>query len=109
MRRAAIILAMAVLMCGVAVSQQSAVVENSGHIGSLTIDGVQRAKDFDVPPKTKTINLYDYCESYDVAHPCPAKTQKKLYCTDRSRFLLMSEDGKWHCLALAAEVPARGE
>jgi hypothetical protein len=21
-------------------------------------------------------------------------------CTDKSRFLLMSEDGKWHCLAL---------
>lgn len=24
-------------------------------------------------------------------------------CADKSRFLLMSEDGRWHCLALAPE------
>jgi hypothetical protein len=32
--------------------------------------------------------------------------EKKVHhraCADKSRFLLMSEDGKWHCLALGAK------
>lgn len=56
------------------------------------------APPFDVPPVEKSKGLL--C-SFDT-HEC--RPNLKRSCAEKSRFLLMSEDGKYHCLALS-QVP----
>ena len=64
---------------------------------------------FDVPPveREETVEygsiangdeLHIVCK--DLATGSCTYTRKVPSCSDKSRFLLMSEDGKWHCLAL---------
>jgi hypothetical protein len=76
------------------------------HHHSTAIYPEKEIAPFDVPPaETKVIDrncklgisngAWDQCLQYgeDTTH-----TERA--CTDKSRFLLMSEDGKWHCLDL---------
>jgi hypothetical protein len=76
------------------------------------------APPFDVPPvETKTPNIWvgwwnkenigkhlhetGLDTSFSIVPLTQDSAQEyKLTCTDKSRFLLMSEDGRWHCLKL---------
>ena len=63
---------------------------------------------FDVPPvEKKFIQGYKDCEvvpgTYNMAHCKPIYGNSDFVCADKSRFLLMSEDGKPHCLALGRQ------
>ena len=59
---------------------------------------------FDVPPhewdtEEKMPEGYYVCDNGQALCTGPRKEHHR-ECTDKSRFLLMSEDEKWHCLAL---------
>jgi len=55
----------------------------------------QEPKPFDVPPKQ-----WDDPYRVEINSDPPSTTEHHIACEDKSRFLLQSEDGKWHCLAL---------
>jgi hypothetical protein len=54
---------------------------------------------FDVPPVETQV---PYNQSGVTNLPMPIYSERRS-CADKSRFLLMSEDGKWHCLALGRQ------
>jgi hypothetical protein len=72
------------------------------------VDGCPRfvtPEPFDVPPvETKAIFGYSNCKSVpgeNYVVDCKLNYYTTgMACTDKSRFLLMSEDGIWHCLKL---------
>jgi len=64
-----------------------------------------RPPPFDVPPKEWDGPELDWgCQPSEESTVCMDTRIARHHraCEDKSRFLLMSEDGKWHCLALTA-------
>lgn len=62
---------------------------------------VEREETFEYGSIANGDELHIVCK--DLATGSCTYTRKVPSCADKSRFLLMSEDGKWHCLALGRQ------
>ena len=74
-----------ILVYAILIMQQAGGGTGGGTVSTFV--GAPPAIPFDVPPIGAELPQDRWTSHY--------------VCTDKSRFLLMSEDGKWHCLKLA--------
>jgi len=58
------------------------------------------SRPFDVQPKQ-----WDDPYRVEINSDPPPTTEHHIACEDKSRFLLQSEDGKWHCLDFNGIAP----